>query len=214
MSLARRQELLDHAERHDLLIIEDDYDSEMTFADSGLPAMKSLDRSGHVIYLGSLSKTLAPGLRIGFMVGSPELIAEARVLRRLMLRHPPANNQRAAALFISLGHYDTLLRRTKKSLSERAHALSTALMTHAPALRFAALQGGSSVWVEGPKELDSSLLARIAERQGILIEPGDLFFHQPPAPCPYFRLGFASTPSDKISEGVRRLALLINDARV
>jgi GntR family transcriptional regulator / MocR family aminotransferase len=75
----------------------------MTFADSALPAMKSLDRSGRVIYLGSLSKSLAPGLRIGFMVGAPELIAEARVLCRLMLRHPPANNQRAAALFISLG---------------------------------------------------------------------------------------------------------------
>ena len=214
MSLARRQELLDHAERHDLLFIEDDYDSEMTFADSALPAMKSLDRSGRVIYLGSLSKSLAPGLRIGFMVGAPELIAEARVLRRLMLRHPPANNQRAAALFISLGHYDTLLRRIKKSLSERANALGVALKNHAPELRFMPLQGGSSAWVQGPQGLDSSLLAKIAAQAGILIEPGELFFHQPPAPCPFFRLGFASTPTDKISEGIRRLAMLLDKARV
>jgi GntR family transcriptional regulator/MocR family aminotransferase len=214
MGLARRQELLAYAEQHDLLFIEDDYDSEMTFADAALPAMKSLDRSGRVIYLGSLSKTLAPGLRLGFMVGAPELIAEARVLRRLMLRHPPANNQRAAALFIALGHHDALLRRVKKSLTERANTLTAALKMHAPALRFVPLRGGSSVWVQGPEGLDAALLAGIAERAGILIEPGELFFHQPPAPCPYFRLGFASTPTDKMSEGIRRLASLLDEARL
>jgi GntR family transcriptional regulator/MocR family aminotransferase len=214
MSLPRRHELLERGARQDFLIIEDDYDSEMTFANSALPALKSLDRSGRVIYLGSLSKTLAPGLRIGFMVAAPELIAEARVLRRLMLRHPPANNQRAAALFISLGHYDTLLRRIKKSLSERANALGRALQTHTPALRFTPLQGGSSVWVQGPERLDSALLAKLAQQEGILIEPGELFFHQPPAPCPYFRLGFAATPIEKIPEGIRRLALLIEAARI
>ena len=214
MSLSRRQALLDCAVRHDLLLIEDDYDSEMTFIGSDLPSIKSLDRSGHVVYLGSLSKTLAPGLRIGFMVGASELIAEARVLRRLMLRHPPANNQRAAALFISLGHYDTLCTRVKRSLSERANALSMALTTYAPQLSCGPLWGGSSAWVEGPKGLDSALLATVAQQHGILIEPGELFFHQPPMPCPYFRLGFASTSVEKIAEGVRRLALLLATASV
>lgn len=209
MSLARRQDLLAQAARQDLLVIEDDYDSEMSFVESPIPALKSFDQSGRVIYLGSLSKTLAPGLRLGFMVAAPELIAEARVLRRLMLRHPPANNQRAVALFIALGHYDTLLQRVKKSLSERAGILVKALQTHAPKLRFLPIQGGSSVWVEGPPGLDAAQLAQQAQQEGILIEAGELFFHQPPVPCPFFRLGFAATPPEKIAEGIRRLGLLI-----
>lgn len=209
MSLARRQALLRQAAEQDLVVIEDDYDSEMTFMESPIPALKSFDHAERVIYLGSLSKTLAPGLRLGFMVAAPELIAEARVLRRLMLRHPPSNNQRAVALFISLGHYETLLQRVKKSLSERARLLSEALQRYAPELRFSPISGGSSVWIEGPPWLDATDLALRAKKEGILIESGECFFNLPSKPCPFFRLGFAATPMEKIAEGIRQLALLI-----
>ena len=77
--------------------------------------LKSLDDEGRVIYVGSLSKTLFPGLRLGFMVGPKKLSAEARALRRLMVRHAPNNNQRTAALFLSLGHHDTLIRRLHRA---------------------------------------------------------------------------------------------------
>lgn len=210
MSLARRQALLDAAVQNDTLIIEDDYDSEVTFAENALPALKSFDSTGNIIYLGSLSKTLAPGLRLGFMVGSADLIAEARVLRRLMLRHPPANNQRAAALFISLGHYDTLLRRTKKSLAERANILTDAIKTYIPSLKFQPIQGGSSAWIKGEDQLDTSRLAQAAQAQGILIEPGELFFHRPQSPCPYFRLGLSSIKVEAIAEGIKRFSKLFD----
>lgn len=209
MSLDRRREIMDHAERNDLIVIEDDYESELAFDGVPLPALKSLDRSGRVIYLGSLSKTLAPGLRIGYMVGAPEFIAEARVLRRLMLRHPPANNQRAAALFISLGHHDVLLRRLKKHLADRAGALTEALRRLAPELTFKPPRGGSSIWVEGPEGLDAAALAKAAEKEGVLIEQGDLFFHVPCTPCPFFRLGYSSIPAERIATGVGRLAELV-----
>lgn len=209
MSLGRRREIMNHAERHDLLVIEDDYESELAFDDVPLPALKSLDRSGRVIYLGSLSKTLAPGLRIGYMVGAPEFIAEARVLRRLMLRHPPANNQRAAALFISLGHHDALLRRLKKQLADRAATLTDALLRLAPELTFKPPRGGSSIWVEGPEGLDAAALAKSAEAEGVLIEQGDLFFHGPRTPCPFFRLGYSSIPTERIATGIGILAALV-----
>jgi GntR family transcriptional regulator/MocR family aminotransferase len=208
MNVSDRLALLTMAEQHDMLIIEDDYESELQFAGQPVPALKSLDRADRVVYFGSLSKTLAPGLRIGYIVAAKEFIAEARALRRLMLRHPPANNQRAAALFLSFGHHDALVRRIKASLAERAKILTAALHTHASQFSFEPPQGGSSIWIKGPEGFDAAAFAAAAERQGVLVEPGDLFFHVPPSPCQFFRLGYSSIAPERIEEGIRRLASL------
>ena len=111
--------LLKLAAARDFIIIEDDYEFETNYVNEPCPALKSLDEKGHVIYVGSLSKSLFPGLRLGFMVGPKKLIAEARALRRLMVRHAPNNNQRTAALFLSLGHHDTLIRRLHRAYRTR-----------------------------------------------------------------------------------------------
>src|SRR5262249_38445628 len=111
MSLARRHALLEAAERKDFIVIEDDYESEFAHAGTPQPALKTLGSRHRVIFIASLPKTLAPGLRFGYMVGPRAFIREARALRRLILRHPAANNQRTIALFLADGHYDGLLRR-------------------------------------------------------------------------------------------------------
>ena len=99
MPASRRRQLLGLASQHDLLIIEDDYEFEMNFLESATPALKSLDDEGRVIYVGSLSKSVFPGLRLGYLVAPESLIAEARALRHLMLRHPPGHAQRTLAYF-------------------------------------------------------------------------------------------------------------------
>ena len=119
MPRERRLALLEHAERHDLVVIEDDYEFETNYVSDPCPALKSMDKNGRVIYVGSLSKTLFPGLRMGFLVGSRTLIHEARALRRLMVRHAPNNNQRTVALFLSLGHHDALIRRLHRAYRSR-----------------------------------------------------------------------------------------------
>ncbi len=211
MPVERRIALLEQAVRDNLVLIEDDYEPEAGFGDEPTPALKSLDVAGRVLYVGSLSKTLAPGLRLGFLVGPAELMREARALRRLMLRHPPANNQRAAALFLSLGHHAALLRRLHHAIRQRAEVLTAALATHLPDCRALGAQGGSSIWLEGPAWLDTRALATRAKERGVLIEPGDVFFHSEQPSLNFFRLGFSSIAEDRIEAGVRELALALRE---
>ncbi len=210
MSLERRETLLRHAVQSDLIVIEDDYENETNFVGDPTPALKSLDQHDRVIYIGSLSKTIAPGIRLGYLVAPPDIIHEARALRRLMLRHPPANNQHIVAQFIKRGHHDSLVRRLSHAYKERWQVMSRALSTHLPDAAQIPSFGGTSFWVEGPEKLNCRELQRLARDKGMLIEPGDMFFMQEPTPMNYFRLGFSSISADRIEPGVALLADIIH----
>ena len=209
MPLAQREQLLDLANRHDLIIIEDDFESENSFEGDPIPALKSLDQNDRVIYIGSLTKSLAPGLRIGFIVAAPELIAELRALRRLMLRHPSTFIQRTLALFISLGHNDAQLRRLASAQKERHSVLMQALKKYAPYCEVVPVSGGGSCWLRLPDQVDAMTLGIEAAKAGVLIEPGDVFFMSEKPPGQYVRLGYQSIPASAIDEGVQRLAQVI-----
>lgn len=211
MPLERREALLRMADAEDLILIEDDYESENRFDGEPTPALKSLDRSDRVVYVGSLSKTLAPGLRIGYVVGPVELIAELRALRRLMLRHPPAYIQRAFALFLSLGHHDALLRRLAAAQRERAGLLRAALARHLPQCEVVPASGGGSCWVRLPEGLSATELATRALALGVVIEPGAVFFMTEPPPAAFFRLGYASIAPQAIEPGIEVLGGLVRD---
>lgn len=205
LSPERRAELLANAARDNQIIIEDGYDGQL-IDEMPQQALKSLDRSGRVIYVGSMSKTLAPGLRLGYIVASAELIAELRALRRFMLRHPPANNQRAVALFLSLGHHDALVRRLSTAFDERRRRLSQAIATHMPQWRVTEAMGGSSLWLEGPRGTNTSYIAERVASRGVLIEPGERFFHTSDKPTRFMRLGISSISLQHIEPGIRELA--------
>ena len=209
LSAERRQLLLRLAQEYDFLVLEDDYEAETSFSNRPQLALKGLDTCDRVIYVGSLSKTLSPGLRIGYLVGPASFIREARALRRLMLRHPASNNQRAVALFLARGYHDSLIRNLVERYRERWSAMSEALQRHLPDSAGAPSFGGSSFWVEGPRRLDTRELAARAMQAGILIEPGDVHFLDDPAPRHCFRLGYSSIPVERIEPGIRKLAQII-----
>lgn len=211
----RRKTLLQRARDEDFLIIEDDYELETNYVGEPLPALKSSDRDGRVIYVGSFSKTLFPGLRLGFVVADAGLIAEMRALRRLMVRHPPMNNQRSTAFFLSLGHYDVFVRRLHRTYHQRWKTMGEALARHLPEARVSRGQGGSSYWVELPEGCTApvSQIAQAALAEGILIEPGKVYFTGAGGEHS-FRLGFSSIEDDMIEEGILKLAHVIAQHRV
>ncbi|MEC8660534.1 MAG: PLP-dependent aminotransferase family protein [Pseudomonadota bacterium] len=213
MPANRRKALLDLARQHDFLIVEDDYEFEMNFLEPATPALKSQDRDGRVIYVGSLSKSVFPGLRLGYLVAPEPLVAEARALRHLILRHPPGHAQRTLAYFMALGHYDAQIRRLRRHLAGRRRELQAALDSHQLFSQTASHFGGTSFWVKGPDWLDSRALANRAAEDGVLIEPGDVFFRPDSPPLNYFRLAYSSIGESRIAEGVARLAAAVEALR-
>lgn len=205
MATQRRRALLKKAGRFDQLIIEDDFEHESNFLRQPHPALRSMDSDNRVIYLSALPKVLAPGLRIGFIVAAPELIREARRLRQLAIGRPSLLNQRTAALFLSLGHYDSFMTRMHQEISQRWIALRDALNHYRSNLKTMPNQGGSVFWVRCPEGVNVENLAQQAAKRGILIEPDTHYFAGARASRNSFRMGVTSIPADRIREGVRQL---------
>lgn len=211
MPLERRRDLLARARALDAIIVEDDYEFEMAFLNAPSPALKSLDRDGRVVYVGSFSKSLFPGLRLGYMVGSETFIREARALRSLMLRHPPGHIQRTAAYFLSLGHHDTQIRRMSKEFQIRREALDAAIEKNNLTVAGRAALGGSSMWMRAPETINTGQLAKKLQHDGVHIEPGEQFFSGPDRPQNYYRLGYSSIPVERIAPGIELIADAIHN---
>ncbi|MGR3484385.1 MAG: MocR-like pyridoxine biosynthesis transcription factor PdxR [Paracoccaceae bacterium] len=202
MPAARRRALLDWASANDAVVVEDDYETEMSFLAPPAPALKSLDREGRVIYAGSFSKSIFPGLRLGYLVGPPAFVAAARALRARVLRHPSGLLMRTTAYFLSLGHYDALIRRTQAAFHDRRRILDRAVADAGLTVAGRAAMGGSSLWMRAAGT-DTAALARALHPAGVLIEPGAHFFADPAAHADTYRLAYSSIRGVRIPDGVK-----------
>ncbi|WP_347310154.1 PLP-dependent aminotransferase family protein [Defluviimonas sp. SAOS-178_SWC] len=206
MPMERRVALLERAGREDFLVVEDDYEFEMSFLKPAAPALKSLDREGRVIHAGSFSKSLFPGLRLGYLVASEAFIREARALRAAMLRHPPGHIQRTVAYFLALGHYDALIKRLGQAYKRRRTTMDEAIRANGLEIAGQGAFGGSSFWMRAPAGVDTGALAAELRARGVLIEPGRVFFAPGTAPGNYYRLAYSSIAQSRIPEGIALIA--------
>jgi len=211
MPVQRRHHLLQRAAQLDALIVEDDYEFEMSSTTAATPALKSLDKDGRVIYVGSFSKSLFPGLRLGYLVGAEPFIREARALRASILRHPPGHIQRTAAYFLSLGHYDALIKRTARQFQTRRTLMQDAITEFGLTIAGTPPKGGSSFWMQAPKHINTVELARKLEPHGVLIEPARSFFSGDTIPNHFYRLAFSSISDGRIRDGIKIISDVISE---
>jgi len=206
MPVARRTALLRAAEERNFLVVEDDYEFEMSFLKPVSPSIKSLDSTGRVVHAGSFSKSIFPGLRLGWLVGPEPFIREARALRAQVLRHPPGQLQRTVAHFLSLGHYDAMVNRMKAAFRKRRQAMGDAILHHGMTVAGQGGFGGTSFWMEAAAHVDTETLALRLRAEGVLIEPGRVFFHPGTERRNFYRLAYSSIPLTKIPEGIALVA--------
>ncbi len=204
LSLDKRRRLLELAEQYDFVLFEDDPYVELRFSGERLPTMLSLDRADKVIYASSFSKTVCPGIRVGYLVGPEPAIAATVKIATETYISPSMVSQAIVNEFCRSGALDGSIETVKTALRERRDALCEALERELPEARFVAPEGGYFLWVELPEDADVDLLHESARERGVVFIKGTDFLIEGGQNA--LRLAFSGVRPDEIDEGVTRLA--------
>jgi DNA-binding transcriptional MocR family regulator len=176
LSDPRRRALLELADREQIPIVDDDYDGEFRVDGPIIPALKTADIAGQVVYVGTLTKILFPGLRLGYMVAAPPLLEMLARLRVAGNFQPALLDQVAIAEFMKNGDFCRHVRRLRKRHVQKRDALLAALASSMPAdVRWTRPAAGSTIWIDLPARVDLDGLCRRAADRGLAFARGDLF---------------------------------------
>ena len=205
----RRAELLRIVREAGAFLVEDDYARDLVLDDDPPPPLAAEDRDGHVVYLRSLTKAAAPGLRVGAIAArgaAGARIRAARVVDDFIVAGPL---QEAALDLVSSPAWRRHRRSTAAVLAERRDLLVAAVRRHLPDATVDLVpRGGFSLWVRLPDGLDDVAVAAAAEREGVIVSPGSPWFPAE-APGPFLRLTFAAAPADELERGARILGEVV-----
>ena len=209
MSLTRRMELLALARRLGMLILEDDYDSDFRFDGEPLPSLQGLIDDAPVLYLGTFSKTLFPGLRLGYVVVPAHLIATFRTAAGTLARHGRQVEEMVLARFISEGRYTRHLGKMRRLYRERQLALRRALARHLPGLEVRGVEAGLHLVLMLPIGADDRSVCERARRLGMNPSPLSRYSDHGIAVPPALVLGYGNTSAESMERHVSALASCI-----
>jgi 2-aminoadipate transaminase len=209
MSLERRQRLVELANHFGVPIVEDDPYGELRYEGQALPTLKALDRHDSVIYLGTFSKILAPGFRLGWILASPQVQETLLHGKQPSDLHTGMAQQMATYQVAKDGFVDAHVTRIKDFYRERRDVMLRAIEEHFPAdARYTRPAGGLFVWAELPPHIDTRELLLDAIQEKVAFVPGQ-GFHPDFSGTNTMRLNFSNVPPDQLREGIRRLGLAI-----
>ena len=208
LSAERRPQVLEICRRHGVLVVEDNPYGLLGFDTEPMPALRSYDTDG-VLYLGSFSKTFAPGYRVGFVI-APHAVRDKLVLASESAVLSPSNaSQLAVATYLETCDWKAQIKAYRETYRERRDALVGALGEHLPSASWNVPQGGFFVWVRLPEGLDARAMLPRAVTARVAYVPGTAFYYDGSG-SDHMRLSFCFPTPERIREGVRRLAGVVN----
>jgi 2-aminoadipate transaminase len=209
LSAERRRHLMDLSSRHRIPILEDDPYGELRYVGQRIPSLAAMDREGMVIHLGTFSKTISPGIRIGWVTASDEIIQALVIAKQASDLHTSTVEQRATARMLATFDYDGHVALLCKVYGERCMAMRRAIEEHFPKeARWTQPEGGLFLWVELPEQISGEQLLEDALDQHVAFVPGAPFFAEQPRHN-FIRLNFSNQPPELIEEGIKRIGALI-----
>ncbi|HEX7651069.1 MAG TPA: PLP-dependent aminotransferase family protein [Noviherbaspirillum sp.] len=210
MSLSRRRTLLEYAAVHNAWIMEDDYDSEFRYNSRPLAALQGMDTHDRVLYLGSFSKTLFPGLRVGFLVVPPALASPFATGLSELYRGGQLYTQAVLADFIAQGHFASHIRRMRVLYEERLRLLQHAIREHfGDTLPTTGGDAGLHLTLGLPDDCDDTAISRHAQSEGIIARPLSRYYMVAERARRGLLLGYACVPNDAIAPTFAKLANII-----
>lgn len=210
LPLERRRTLAELAAARGLLVVEDDPYGALSYRGDVLPSLHSMQPEA-VVYMGSFSKVLAPGLRVGYLIAPSGLYAKLVQAKQAADLHTPSFTQRIVYETIKDGFLDTQLPSIRRLYGERCQAMLAAMSRHFPAaVQWNRPEGGMFIWVKLPAGVDSSVLLEKAVARNVAFVPGAPFFANVPQPNT-MRLSFVTVPPERIERGIAILGALIGE---
>lgn len=213
MSVEKRRAVYELAKRYGFLILEDNPYGELTFDGVKIPTIKSMDTEGIVMYSGSFSKILAPGLRLGYLCANRALIGKAVIAKQVSDVHTAMLPQLLAAEYLKRYDLDAAIVRMRENYAHKCATMLDAIERHFPAgVRYTRPGGGLFIWCDLGHGLDTLALSRKAVEKKVVYVPGNTFMTDMSKPCSALRLNYSTMSDERIVEGVRRLGEVFTEA--
>lgn len=208
-SLKRRKKFMEIISKYEIPVVEDNPYGELRFEGESLPSLKSMDKKGLVIFLGTFSKIFCPGYRLGWTCASQNILKKFIFVKQGADLQASSISQREVSKFIDLYNLDNHVKKIKEVYKSRRDLMLETMKEEFPeGIEYTHPQGGLFTWVELPKHLDSRVIMKDCLSNNVAYVPGGSFFPNGGTEnC--FRLNYSNMPDDRIVEGIRRLGLVL-----
>ena len=212
MSIEKRKRLLELAGEYNVLVIEDNPYGDLRFKGEEIPTLKSLDSDDRVIYCGSFSKILSPGMRLGYIIGPAPVIEKVEMLKQVNDVHTPVLTQLMCVQFMKKYDIDKYIEKNRKLYKEKCECLIDAMNKYFPKgkVEWTEPDGGIFLWCMCPTVSDTAEIVEKALEKKVAIVPGSNFAIDQSVPCNTFRLNYSSASKADITEAVKRLGEVLD----
>ena len=211
-SLAVRKGMLELAQKYNVIILEDNPYGELRFSGEPIPTIKSMDTTGHVIYLGSFSKVFSPGLRLAYLILDKGIMEKIVVGKQATDVHTNVFSQMIVARYLKNYDIDASIAKSRELYKHRCHLMLSCMDKHFPdSVTFTRPEGGIFIWATMPVGVDSGKLMLEAVERKVAFVPGNAFMTDVDSPSHCFRLNYSTMSDEKIEKGIEILGTLLKE---